>query len=95
MNPDALNSLLYSSHPLNDGDIRLINLRQSSWDDPIRVELIVTSLSSGSQRYFEALSYVWGDVNSTATVICDGKSIRVTGSLAQALRRLRFRDRDR
>jgi hypothetical protein len=90
-----MNRDVFNYRPLAEGDIRLINLQQGSWDEHIEIELIETSLGSGPQKYFEALSYTWGDQNSATTISCNGRSIRITNNLAQALRRLRFRERNR
>jgi hypothetical protein len=44
---------------------------------------------------YEAISYAWGDTNSTALVFCDGKPFEVTKNLSTALTHLRYEDRSR
>ncbi|OAL45277.1 HET-domain-containing protein, partial [Pyrenochaeta sp. DS3sAY3a] len=68
--------------------------------DPIQCSLAVVNPISGIRLfdeqlkppdtiYYEALSYVWGDGSKTEQIICDGKLLRITESLAVALRALR------
>jgi hypothetical protein len=47
------------------------------------------------QYEYEALSYAWGTAISQSRVLVDGIDLRVTESLDQGLRRIRFRDRPR
>jgi hypothetical protein len=47
------------------------------------------------QYEYEALSYAWGMAISQSRVLVDGIDLRVTESLDQGLRRLRFKDRSR
>ncbi|KAK0708717.1 heterokaryon incompatibility, partial [Lasiosphaeris hirsuta] len=44
---------------------------------------------------YEAISYAWGNVKSEEKIICNGRLLRITSSLAAALRRTRLRDRPR
>ncbi|KAK0506890.1 hypothetical protein JMJ35_010590 [Cladonia borealis] len=44
---------------------------------------------------FEALSYVWGDPTIRAPVFCDGRMLKVTINLRDALKQLRQRDNPR
>ncbi|KAH7166382.1 heterokaryon incompatibility protein-domain-containing protein [Dactylonectria macrodidyma] len=46
-------------------------------------------------RAYEALSYVWGDLGDSTTILVDDRTIKVTKSLDAALRRLRHRDKPR
>jgi hypothetical protein len=41
------------------------------------------------------VSYVWGDVNKTASILMDNNPVSVTTSLEAALRHLRSQDRPR
>jgi hypothetical protein len=41
------------------------------------------------------LSYVWGNIRDSATILADGRTISVTKSLETALRHLRYPDRPR
>jgi hypothetical protein len=38
---------------------------------------------------YEALSYAWGNLDDTRTIVCDGEEIKVTANLYAALRQLR------
>ncbi|KAG7289929.1 hypothetical protein NEMBOFW57_006306 [Staphylotrichum longicolle] len=79
--------------PLPDGYyIRLLTLTPGQKTDPISVTLTVTDLDSAPP--FEALSYVWGKIDSPADLVpitCDGHPFGVTPNLAAALRRIRGR----
>ncbi|KAF7504440.1 hypothetical protein GJ744_002244 [Endocarpon pusillum] len=42
------------------------------------------------RTYYEALSYVWGDVTKSENLVCDKKILKITASLAAALRAVRW-----
>ncbi|KAK0722432.1 heterokaryon incompatibility, partial [Lasiosphaeria miniovina] len=44
---------------------------------------------------YEVISYAWGNVMSEENIICNDKVLRITSSLAVALRRTRLLDRPR
>lgn len=89
-----------------DPTIRLMTLLPGTGSDPIQCSLAVVKPISGIRIfdkqlkppdiiYYEALSYVWGDVSKTEQIICDGKLLKITESLAVALRALRQPERSR
>jgi hypothetical protein len=85
-------SYRYSSLTQTDS-IRLIELQPSA-DKTAAVEcnLIHTTLNLLQEDIFyhyTALSYVWGDVQETATVVVSGQLLEVTASLDCALKHLR------
>lgn len=80
---------------LDDGEFRLINLARGSWSDPISFSLRNYSLDPAKHPYYEAVSYVWGNINSQVDVTCGEVRMGIGSSAAAALRRFRFSDRDR
>jgi hypothetical protein len=89
----AVSNNIYS--PLvDDGTIRLIRLHHGGDDDSINCSLVIREPEDASLPY-EALTYVWGDQQSPATVLLDEKTFHVTRNLHQALTRLRKADLDR
>lgn len=78
---------LYSGR-LSQADIRLLTILPSHDSSaPIACELHRYSVSSAPA--YEGLSYVWGDPENVATVICNGITLEVTKSLRNALWRIR------
>lgn len=71
----------FDSNPGFDGDV-------------ISGSLESRDLASGQQP-FEAVSYAWGDVNKTGSILMDSNPVSVTISLEAALRHFRFQDRPR
>lgn len=80
----------YKYSPLHEVNaIRLLRLddEPDSFEDDVHGTLIHTTLDS-APPYF-ALSYCWGRLRQKDALVCDGKLLRITPSLAEALRRLR------
>ncbi|PMD32313.1 hypothetical protein L207DRAFT_518707 [Hyaloscypha variabilis F] len=79
----------YTQHmPLEEGQIRLLALRQgSNQDDPIECELSTCELDNAPS--YEALSYFWGTNRNTRAISLHGSTFRVREDLYNALRRLR------
>ncbi|XXH06113.1 hypothetical protein Hte_012558 [Hypoxylon texense] len=81
--------------PLNPdrSEIRVLVLQRGRTRDPIRCTLRTVSLDS--PPYFEALSYVWGDMSVKKPITVDGEEFQATVNLEAALRALRrpFRKR--
>ncbi|KAK6956388.1 hypothetical protein Daesc_001665 [Daldinia eschscholtzii] len=73
------------------GQIRILLLQPGTFHRPIRCSLSIESV----QSRFEALSYVWGDVNDTLPIEVLGQEFRVTRNLESALRHLRDSDQIR
>ena len=75
------------------GSFRVAELLPGEEGDPVSCLLHVTDWSNPPE--YEALSYAWGDSNARATVICQGKRVKVTRSLYGGLTQLRYPDRSR
>jgi len=74
--------------------IRLIRLLPSKhYEAPIHCEIFRASLNRNPD--YEALSYAWGDPKITSPVYLEGVRSHVTTNLGQALRHLRYEDRER
>ncbi|KAF4630015.1 hypothetical protein G7Y89_g8120 [Cudoniella acicularis] len=79
--------------------IRLLHLFPGTSSDPLECSLIVVEPFVGAMLsgrvmtqgliYYEALSYVWGDVTKTEYLICNEKLLEITASLVTALRAVR------
>ncbi|KAF2685480.1 HET-domain-containing protein [Lentithecium fluviatile CBS 122367] len=80
-------SSLQQAFPIQDDEIRIIDVLPGSSLDLIALECRVVSLHSDAS--FEALSYVWGDVHSKRTVDISGYSVEVTPILYTAFQHLR------
>jgi hypothetical protein len=83
----TMSDSVYSEIPLTTDDIRLIRLSPGRWTDPIRCELLHTSLSANSK--YHALPYVWGSKAVTRNILLDRIPFPVTVNLEGALRHLR------
>ncbi|KAH5116192.1 hypothetical protein HBH71_119550 [Parastagonospora nodorum] len=72
-------------------EIRLLTLQSGSYDEPLRCQLNITSLTTTIN--YNALSYVWGDHVSSASmdpgILLNGDHFPVTPNLYSALRHLR------
>ena len=87
-----IGELEYSYHPLSQStsQFRLLTLvPHERHNADIHGTLRVMSMTQSQVESYEALSYVWGDPSSTATIYLDGCPIRVTNNLCVALRYLR------
>ena len=67
--------------------IRLVEILPGERDAPLSCTLIETSLDS--QHQYRALSYVWGDVNIRAPILCNGIEFHVTLNLISAMKQIR------
>jgi Heterokaryon incompatibility protein (HET) len=82
--------------PLDIGQnlIRLIHLSPATpADGEIRCRLSIALLDDKPQ--YEALSYVWGDINNTRYAEVDGHSFPITVNLHSVLSHLRLQDQER
>src|ERR1700761_2489308 len=105
MNNNSNHGQYYEYTPITDGFIRLIQIIPSQNDNfgPIHIDLVVVSLQCPPQ--FNALSYTWGPssieekeyqttqsftrVDLCYPVLFQGRILRVSKSLRDALRRIR------
>ncbi|KAK1473109.1 ankyrin and HET domain-containing protein [Colletotrichum cuscutae] len=78
-----------------DGEhIRILTLLPGdSLSSTVEVRLSIVNLSDPTMPY-DALSYMWGDSTERESIIANGKALRITRSLASALRYLRHSDRE-
>lgn len=67
---------------------RVLTLEPAQASQDIKCQLNVHALRRPPS--FEALSYVWGPPDFAETITCQGKALRVTGTLKAALRVLRY-----
>jgi len=74
-------------HPLEEGQIRLLQLQPGTSASPLNCQLGTVSLKD--RPPFNALSYVWGAPENTETITLNGVSVRVTKNLHVALQYLR------
>lgn len=83
-------SSLYDDLLLNQQrrEVRVLDLCESHHNSLVECSLKIISLDDRAAR-FNALSYVWGDVHDTTTVIVNKLPITVTKSLAKGLHSLR------
>ena len=73
--------------------IRVLHLLPGTKEDDIRCSLRHVAIS---QRVpYEALSYTWGSPDRCYQVECDGFYLRVTSTLQEALRTMRYPDKKR
>jgi hypothetical protein len=80
----------YAYMPLFEKDIRLIRLRPSLDEtSKIEVDLIHIPLDSARVLGYIALSYTWGSMNTFATILVDGKLLKVGPNVQRILIRLR------
>ena len=93
-----------NGNPLHDlkavPQIRLLYLSSGKDSEQLECSLQIVkpfkdlncSMSSpqSAKPCYEAISYVWGDATMKEVIICDGKTLWITSSLANALRSVRL-----
>jgi hypothetical protein len=84
---------LYESLPHQDS-IRLLRIEPGQDDDPLICHLELTQLN-GDLLPYEAISYVWGDATNLVEISCNGKKLKITYNLREALHRLRYESQPR
>ena len=72
---------------LGQRDIRLLEVLPG--DDGSIVVTTMITVSLDSEPTYAALSYAWGDATQRSIIECNGKSISITKSLAEALKAFR------
>ena len=72
--------------PLQEFEIRVLNLQPGQFDDPILAMVVSGSLENLA---YDALSYVWGDPAVGVPIEINGHSVFVTENLESALRHIR------
>jgi hypothetical protein len=81
-------SFRYVELDIEESEIRLVRILPDN-GSAIHCELLHTSLEN--PRSYIAISYAWGDVDETRSIILDGHELPITENLWQALKRLRSR----
>lgn len=81
--------------PLRVSEMRLFVLYPGSAADVISGYIEHSRWGYNSGKQYKALSYVWGDIRDSATILADSYIVSVTKSLEVALRYLRYPDKPR
>lgn len=79
---------MYQYYPLAHGEIRLLLIEPGRNDEPLRGSMYHVPLDNAPP--FIAVSYAWGDPTLVQSVSLNEGELRVTGSLAAALKRFRY-----
>ncbi|KAI1103444.1 HET-domain-containing protein [Jackrogersella minutella] len=69
-------------------DFRMLTLLPSSTDQPL--ECILEHGDINESPPYEAISYVWGNIQDKSEIICNGKALAITAALDAVLRHFRF-----
>jgi hypothetical protein len=78
---------------LDQDSFRIFTLDPGQGSDELRGTLQTHPLNAAPK--YEALSYVWGPLNRTKSITCNGQDFNITDSLDTALRRLRLPEKPR
>lgn len=78
---------------INGHTIRLIEFEPGAPHKRISIRISIHELEHAPE--FEAISYVWGDPKDRANIVCNGKMLSITKSLANAFQRVRYIDKPR
>lgn len=70
----------YTYTSLQPGEIRLLNLRRTSWWLPGSIEADLIHVPMDSASEYEAVSYRWGSSQRTESILLDGASFVITRS---------------
>lgn len=90
---ESLKPYAYISLPKVESSFRVLELLPGQKDEELFTNLSVANL--GTPPPFEALSYTWGDSTIRAAISCNGRILKVTVNLRDALKRLRRRHNSR
>ena len=97
----AKNSLLsrvpYQYTPLNDDlkEIRLLILHEGDFEADLNISIHTAPLTPDNIPTYEALSYVWGSLESPIDIHVGLHTLAFTQNLAEALPYLRYKDKPR
>jgi hypothetical protein len=78
-------STQYHYEPLGPGDFRILHIRPGRKEDLIRCCLQIQNIHTSQETEYSALSYAWGSIKRTETIILEGFSFLVTHNLHSAL----------
>lgn len=85
---DMISTFTYHSLPLNDREIRILELLPAIWTrEPIQARIVTARL--GDLPSFSALSYTWGEESIRADIFLEGQNLSITASLETALKAIR------
>ena len=78
-------------HPplLSRDSLRLLDILPAATNAPIETVLVSVTLRSTAPLVYDALSYVWGPASDRVDIQCNGQTVSITQSLAEALLHLR------
>jgi hypothetical protein len=90
--------------PLNPWQTRLLRLYPGTFDEPMQCDLLIVDLiyfegvvlrSSHKDHIitYDALSYTWGDSQSSNSIFCNDEEFHITDNLFVALQHMRLVDR--
>ena len=80
--------MFYPPLSFNDS-VRLLTILPAPTSQSIKTVLVSVRLRPTNPPAYDALSYVWGPASDRADIQCNGKTISITQSLAEALFHLR------
>lgn len=86
-------SKIYSALQSSTRQVRLVRVSKSTETGNLEANLVPASLTNAPP--YEALSYVWGDMEDSRTLKVDGHSLNITRNLFQALQHLLRDGKDR
>lgn len=75
-------------------DIRVLRILPGRQDEPLFTVLQVNSLNNTTQRPYDCLSYVWGNVKDTEPITVNNEVLHVTKNLVRCLRHLRHQKQE-
>jgi hypothetical protein len=82
-----MGQLRYDRLDVQKKQIRLLDLLPGRWIDPISCSIRTVCLAE--EPIYDALSYVWGNLQDTVPITVDEETFDATRTLTAALRRLR------
>ena len=88
-----LDSHTTTADPSQGHIFRLLELQPGSVDDPLVANL--STYETEKAPPYEAVSYVWGTLKSTQSLLCNQHRMVMTVNLEAALRRIRLTDKSR
>jgi hypothetical protein len=78
---------------LEKDEIRLLVIKKDNFSNPV-IRCSIKHAELAQRPQYTALSYAWGELTETKTIICSGAEVQITASLYTALRRLRSESQD-
>jgi hypothetical protein len=91
---DKANPFYHSPLDTSTDGIRLLTL-EAAKDSETPIKSSLHHVTFAQKPKYEALSYTWGDETTKKKISIDGKEFEVGGNLFDALKHIRYTDRDR